>query len=111
MEENERLTQIETRLDAAEKDLIALRKNVHDIKNEQQIMVGQIQDLQNDVTTVKENTDKLVVFFEGTDRVFGFCRKHWRTMLKFGCGFVTAYGVTNPAVQRTLAFTIKFFGL
>lgn len=104
MGDEERLGSIEKRLDDTEADLQKLRATVHAIKNEQQVLVGQMSDLTSSV-------DRVISFFEGTDKVFGFCRKHWRTMLKFGCGFVTAYGVTNPSVARSLQFVTHFFGL
>lgn len=109
--DEDRIASVEKRLDDVEQDLQKLRKTVHDVKNEQQVMVGQINAVQKSVTSVEANTETLLHFFEGTDKLFGFCRKHWRTLLKFGCGFVTAYGVTNPSVQRTLIFVQHFFGL
>lgn len=115
--EEDRLANIEERLDAAEQDLQRLRQNVHDIKNEQQVLSGQMSDVQKSVNALTEgmsdlkaNSERMLNFVEGTDKVLGFCRKHWRDLLKFGCGIVTAYGITNPHVQRAIDFTGKFFG-
>lgn len=109
--EESRIDAVEKRLDDVEEDLQRLRKNVHDIKNEQQVMVGQLSEVQKVIGALHADTAKVLTFFEGTDKLFGFCRKHWRTGLKFGCGVVTAWGVSNPHVTHTVEFIGKFFGL
>jgi nicotinic acid mononucleotide adenylyltransferase len=60
---------------------------------------------------VEEQNARILAFIAGTDKIFGFTRKHWRTILKFGAGFVTAYGISNPIVQRELNFILAFFGI
>lgn len=101
---DERLGGVEKRLDVLETDFKKLRTTVHDIKGEQQVLVTEFAKAQAQLT-------KVVTFFEGTDKILGFTKKHWRTILKFGCGFVTAYGVSNPNVQHSIIFVQHFFGL
>lgn len=98
------LEAIDKSLDLLEFDFRRLRRTVHSIKGEQQVLVIEFG-------KAKGQLDKVVAFFEGTDKLLGFTKKHWRTLLKFGCGFITAYGVTNPSVQRSLIFIQHFFGL
>ena len=98
------LEAIDKSLDLLEFDFRRLRRTVHSIKGEQQVLLGEF-------TKVQRQMDRVVSFFEGTDKILGFTKKHWRTILKFGCGFVTAYGITNPSVQRTILFVQHFFGL
>lgn len=100
----DRLNVVENRLDKVESDLIKLRRTTHKVANVAMKTQKQLAD-------IKTNTDKMVSFYEGTDRIFGFCRKHWRTALKFGCGFVTAYGFANPAVGRTATYIQHFLNL
>lgn len=103
-EEKERLSKIENRVTAVETDLQKLRRTVHNIAEDAMKTTAHL-------IKIEKKTDKLISFFEGTDKVFGFCRKHWRTMLKFGCGFVTAYAASNPHVAQTANFVSHFFGL
>lgn len=58
-----------------------------------------------------QKTDRIMVWVEGTDHIFGFCRKHWRTIFKFGAGVVTAYGIGNPHIQNALTYIAKFIGI
>lgn len=107
-----------TRLERLESDLATVRDKVANLETE----IADIKDgaatMKNDVAALSTKMDtanatltRVANFYDGTDKVFGFCRKHWRTLLKFGCGFVTAYGVTNPAAQRSILFVQHFFGL
>lgn len=106
MDETElaRLTAIENRVTEVETDLQKLRRTVHNIAEDAMKTTARL-------INIEKKTDKVITFFEGTDKIFGFCRAHWRTLLKFGCGFVTAYGVTNPHVAQTANFISRFFGL
>lgn len=107
-----------TRLERLESDLSAIKNQVANLESEISTVKAGHKSMQEDLATLNTKMDeqtldlkKVVAFADGTDKVFGFCRAHWRTILKFGCGFVTAYGISNPSVQRTIIFVQHFFGL
>lgn len=63
--------------------------------------------LENGVT---EKLDTIVTFVSGANTVFGLARKHWRRVLMFGAGFVTAVGTGNPTVQKIAAYILQQLG-
>jgi O6-methylguanine-DNA--protein-cysteine methyltransferase len=104
-----------TRLERLETDISNIKDRLSGLETEFETAKETAKEeralVQTQIAEMDGKLDKVISFIEGTDKVLGFCRKHWRTILKFGCGFVTAYGVSNPSVQHTLSFVQNFFGL
>jgi hypothetical protein len=100
-----------TRLERLESDLAAIKEKVVNLETEIATVKNGHIVISKQLTEMNGKMDKVVMIADGTDKVLGFCRKNWKTILKFGCGFVTAYGISNPQVQRTLIFVQHFFGL
>jgi hypothetical protein len=100
----DRLHDVEQRLDAVEADLVSMRRSLHKANGQRQIM-------QNDIKKIDKKTDEILSFMTGAQKIYGVARKHWKSGLTFGCGLVTAVGFTNPAVAHVTSFISKFFGL
>jgi hypothetical protein len=109
--DDDRIAAIENRVDTIEQDLSKLRETAHRVADSQQVSIAQMTDVTATLDTMKAQLSSVTSFIDGTDHVLGFCRKHWRTILKFGAGVVTAYGFGNPHVQRALDFILKFAGI
>lgn len=101
---NDRLDSLEIKINSMEVDLTTLKTEFASAKLDRNSMAVHLQ-------SVDDKMDRVLSFVEGTDKVLGFCLKHWRTAAKFGAGVVTAYGVSNPNVQRTLNFIVHFVGM
>jgi len=100
----EKKLSIEARLALVENDLLRLRKNVHKIANQSMKNAGALSQIHADIKEIR-------AFVTGTTKFFGFAKKNWKTALTFGCGIITAAGITNPTVGRMVEFTAKFFGI
>jgi hypothetical protein len=62
--------------------------------------VEQIADIQKTqgetLVTVVANTDEILAVVTGAKNAATFLGRHYKTILKFGAGFMTAIGMGNP---------------
>lgn len=105
-----------TRLDRLESDLAEIKGKVSNLETEFEKAKGERTQMlylingTSDEPGLIQKTNKIYSYIDGTEKVAGFALKHWRTLLKFGCGFVTAWGVSNPHLAASLGFVSRFFG-
>jgi hypothetical protein len=50
-------------------------------------------------------------FVGGYNKIWGLAKKHWKTLLTFGAGIVTAGGLGNPQVQHIADYVVRFLGV
>jgi hypothetical protein len=103
-EQNTRLDRLESDIKETKDKLASLEKELVTLKKGHETMQSQL--LGQD-----EKLDTILAWVTGAQKVAGVAAKHWKTALKFGCGVVTAWGITNPHVARTIEFVGKFFGI
>lgn len=96
-----RLDNLEARLTAIEDEMATIKADIAEAKTARGIM-------QDDLVSMKNDTAKILDFLTGVDKIGGMARRHWRTILTFGCGIMTAAGLGNPDV---IEYVRKFFGL
>jgi calcineurin-like phosphoesterase len=101
---------VSLQLNELDRRVTSLEESNEQAKKERQTVLN-ILNGTPDQQGLVQKTDRIMVWVEGTDHIFGFCRKHWRTLFKFGAGVVTAYGVSNPHVQNALNYILKFSGI
>lgn len=89
----DKLDDWEKRLSAVENGLADLRSEMATFKN-----------------GINEKLDTIVTFVSGAHTVLGLARKHWRRILMFGAGFVTAVGTGNPTVQKAAGYISHVLG-
>ena len=103
-EPTSRLERLETEITEIKERLATLEHEFQSAKEERSKMQSQL-----DGQDIK--LDKILVWVDGAHKVAGVATRHWRTALKFGCGVVTAWGVSNPHIQNVVIFVGKFFGI
>lgn len=91
------ITETKNRLGNLEKELLTLKEGHNEMQSQ---LVGQ-----------DDKLDQILVWVNGANKVAGVAAKHWKTALKFGCGVMTAWGISNPHVQNVVTFVGKFFGI
>lgn len=100
-----------SRLDRLESDISEAKERLTNLENElKQVKQGAAQ-MQLQLSGQDAKLDKLVKWVDGANKILGVATRHWKTALKFGCGVVTAYGISNPQVAHVVSFVGKFFGL
>lgn len=99
-----------SRLDRLESDIAETKQKLSALESELQKLKEGASTMQLQLSGQDEKLDRILVWVDGANKVAGVAVRHWRTALKFGCGAVTAWGVTNPHVQSLLAFVSNFFG-
>lgn len=100
-----------TRLERLEGDINETKSRLENLENElQKVKQGSAQ-MQLQLTGQDEKLDRILIWVDGANKVAGIATRHWKTALKFGCGVVTAWGISNPQVGHVVAFVTKFFGL
>lgn len=100
-----------TRLDRLEKDIAETKTKLLTLENELQIVKTRGEAMQLQLTGQDDKLDRILRWVDGANKVAGIATRHWRTALKFGCGVVTAWGVSNPHIAHAVEFVGKFFGL
>ena len=99
-----------SRLERLESDIAEAKTRLTNCENELVTLKQGAAQMQLQMTSQDEKLDRILVWVDGTQKVAGFAVKHWRTALRFGCGFVTAWGISNPHVQSAITFVGHFFG-
>lgn len=100
-----------TRLERLESDISEMKARLANLENEFQQAKEERSLMQTQMTGQDIKLDRILVWVDGTQKIVGVAIRHWRTALKFGCGVVTAWGISNPHVQNTVEFVAKFFGV
>lgn len=80
--------------------------------------LGRISKLESRMTTAEDGRAEMLAklaniekFVGGYNTIMGLAKKHWKTLLTFGAGLVTASGIGNPTVQSVAAYVGKFLGV
>jgi acetyl-CoA carboxylase carboxyltransferase component len=100
-----------TRLERLESDISETKERLSSLENELQIVKQGASAMQSQLLGQDDKLDRILVWVDGANKVAGVATRHWKTALKFGCGVVTAWGISNPQVAHVVAFVGKFFGL
>lgn len=99
-----------SRLDRLEKDITETKVRLTNLEAELQSVKQGAISMQSQLAGQDAKLDRILIWVDGANKVAGVATKHWRTALKFGCGAVTAWGITNPHVSNLVNFIGKFFG-
>jgi predicted nuclease with TOPRIM domain len=100
-----------TRLERLEGDIKETKTRLASLENELVTLKEGAQAMQSQLAGQDDKLDQILVWVTGAEKVAGIAAKHWKTALKFGCGVVTAWGITNPHVAHVLQFVGSFFGI
>ena len=63
--------------------------------------------LEGEMTSINNNTDEILKFVKGANKIWGIASKNWKAAIIFGAGIMTSAGIGNPQVWR---FVSGFFG-
>jgi hypothetical protein len=97
-------------LERLEADITDMKERLAGLETEFQKAKQERSLMQTQLTGQDEKLDRILVWVDGAHKVAGIATRHWKTALKFGCGLVTAWGISNPHVAHTVEFVGKFFG-
>lgn len=100
-----------SRLERLEQDISEMKERLANLETEFQKAKEERSAMQLQLTDQDAKLDKIVAWVDGVHKVAGIATRHWKTALKFGCGVMTAWGISNPHVAHTIEFVGKFFGL
>lgn len=100
-----------TRLERLENDIAETKERLSSLENDLQTVKQGALLMGTRLVGQDEKLDKILVWVDGANKVAGIATRHWKTALKFGCGVVTAYGISNPQVAHVVTFVGHFFGL
>jgi hypothetical protein len=100
-----------SRLVRLENDITEMKERLANLESEFQKAKEERSQMQMQLSGQDEKLDRILLWVDGAQKVAGIATRHWKTALKFGCGAVTAWGVTNPHVQSLLNFVAQFFGV
>ena len=100
-----------SRLDVLEADIKETKERLTSLETEFKSVKEGAVTMQAQLTGQDEKLDRILVWVDGANKVAGVAVRHWKTALKFGCGAVTAWGITNPHVASLLSFIGNFFGI
>jgi hypothetical protein len=99
-----------TRLERLEADIKETKNKLGNLENELIVLKKGHETMQTQLAGQDDKLDVILKWVTGAEKVAGVAAKHWKTALKFGCGVVTAYGITNPHVAHVIDFVGKFLG-
>jgi hypothetical protein len=100
-----------TRLERLEQDIAEAKTRLASLETEVLTLKQGYSTMQTTLDAQDIKLDKIVKWVDGANKVLGIATRHWKTALKFGCGVVTAYGISNPQVAHVISFIGNFFGL
>jgi uncharacterized coiled-coil protein SlyX len=100
-----------TRLERLETDIADTKTRIGNLETELATLKRGAEQMQTQLTGQDDKLDQILVWVTGAEKVAGIAAKHWKTALKFGCGVVTAWGISNPHVAHVIVFVGNFLGL
>jgi predicted nuclease with TOPRIM domain len=100
-----------TRLERLESDISETKNRLANLETELATLKQGAAQMQSQLSGQDEKLDQILIWVTGAEKVAGIAAKHWKTALKFGCGVVTAWGISNPHVAHAVAFVGNFFGI
>lgn len=100
-----------TRLERLESDISEMKARLANLEIEFQQAKEERSQMQTQLAGQDTKLDRILVWVDGANKVAGIATRHWKTALKFGCGAMTAWGVTNPHVSNVVSFIGNFFGV